>query len=225
MRSIVVAAIWLIAIASPALAQSKVYIAGDVFADIKRLSGDPDTAVLNATAPGGGVRLGAFLSSLWSLELGVDLGAKSENVVKRTIDSVAFATIASGPAPSYDDRTSNRFSAASVLIGYHPPQRGRVGPGFRGGMTFMHVSRDFTSVSISTTFSSSPTVTVFNPIVPVISVITRQRTTVVNDLAATVAAEVAVAMTHRLAIVPEVRAHAGVGAIVVRAGIAGRWIF
>ena len=84
MRSIVVAAIWLIAIASPALAQSKVYIAGDVFADIKRLSGDPDSAVLNATAPGGGVRLGAFLSSLWSLELGVDLGAESENVVKRT---------------------------------------------------------------------------------------------------------------------------------------------
>ena len=98
MRSIVVAAIWLIAIASPALAQSKVYIAGDVFADIKRLSGDPDNAALNATAPGGGVRFGAFLSSLWSLELGVDLGAQSESVVKRPIDNTVLATIERAPA-------------------------------------------------------------------------------------------------------------------------------
>jgi len=225
MRSIVVAAIWLIAIASPALAQSKVYIAGDVFADIKRLSGDPDNAALNAIAPGGGVRFGAFLSSLWSLELGVDLGAQSESVVKRPIDNTVLATIGAAPASTYDDRTSNRFSAASVLIGYHPPPRGRVRPGFRGGMTFMRVSRDFTSVSISTTFSSSPTGTVFTPITPIISITTRQRTTVANDLAATVAAEVAFAMTSRLAIVPEVRAHARMGAYVVRPGIAGRWTF
>jgi len=112
-----------------------------------------------------------------------------------------------------------------VLIGYHPPPRGRVRPGFQGGMTFMRVSRDFTSVSISTTFSSSPTGTVFTPITPIISITTRQRTTVANDLAATVAAEVAFAMTSRLAIVPEVRAHAGMGAYVVRPGIAGRWTF
>jgi hypothetical protein len=166
MRSIVVAAIWLIAIASPALAQSKVYIAGDVFADIKRLSGDPDNAALNAIAPGGGVRFGAFLSSLWSLELGVDLGAQSESVVKRPIDNTVLATIGAAPASTYDDRTSNRFSAASVLIGYPPPQRGRVRPGFRGGMTFVHVGRDFTSVSISTMFSSNPTGPVFIPISP-----------------------------------------------------------
>src|SRR5437660_4536335 len=63
-----------------AYAQPGVYVAGSVFADMRRGSGvtAPASTTLDATTAGGGVRVGGFLAARWSLELGVDAGAATD---------------------------------------------------------------------------------------------------------------------------------------------------
>lgn len=48
----------------------------------------------------------------------------------------------SGPSLPYQSRTSRRFSAASVLLGYHPVVRRRIQPGFRGGVSSVRAERE-----------------------------------------------------------------------------------
>jgi hypothetical protein len=62
--------------------------------------------------------------------------------------------------------------------------------------------------------------------VPTISLITDEYRTVANGLTATLAAEAAIEVSRHFAVVPEVRAHAGgLGGIVVRPGVAARWLW
>ncbi len=119
------------------------------------------------------------------------------------------------PVP-YTSSSSNSYGATSVLLGYHPPVHGRVHPGLLGGISFMHrvASYESPTVSTSSTFTGLTTMTVTSTTYGAID----------NGLTATVGAEAAVDVSDQLAIVPEVRVHAGgIGAILIRPGVAVRW--
>ena len=220
-----------LSLARAASAQTRIYVSGDLFAEITRMSRTtvtPDDLGLSNTGPvdgvtgGGGGRVGAFFSPEWSLELGVDLGrtiSQAQTVSLR----VPAGLIRPVPAPQFESRTSTRFSATSVLAGYHPPARGRVHAGFRGGISLMHTERTSTSASISSAFTFTSFPTGAAP-VPVISVATTEVTTIGNGLTATLAAEAAIEASRHFAVVPEMRVHAGgLGGFVLRPGVVARW--
>ena len=217
----------------PARGQTRVYVTGDLFAEVTRLSrtiapdvlaSAADVAPRDGVTSGGGGRIGAFFTPAWSLELGVDLGRTLRD--ERTIGVPSPIGLLIPPrALQYQSRTSHRFSASSVLLGFHPPAHGRIHAGFRGGVSFMHTERMFTVSSISSILVFGPTVPGI-PTVERISLITDQYTTVTNGLSAALAAEAAIEVSRHFSIVPEARAHAGgLGGIVLRPGVAARWLW
>ena len=213
-----------------ASARTRIYVSGDLFAEITRLSRTtvtPDESGLLITGPedgvtaGGGGRVGAFFSPEWSLELGVDLARTISDARTLTVRLPA-GLFFPFPPPQYQSRTSTRFSATSVLAGYHPPARGRIHTGFRGGISLMHTERVSTTANISSVFTSLGRV----PAVPRISVLTTEATTIGNGLTATLAAEAAIEASRHFAVVPELRVHAGgLGGFVLRPGVAARWLW
>jgi hypothetical protein len=237
MRRAMFTCLALCALVQPARAQARIYVSGDLFADITRFSRTttPDLVVglglddgpLDGVTFGGGGRIGAFFAPSWSLEFGVDFGRRFSD--ERTLDirgplrpTVPTSSLSS--SLQYQSRTGHRFTASSVLLGYHPPVRGRIQPGFRGGVSFMHSERLFTYTSIGTTPIFIPTLPGVVPVLPPISVVTDQYRTVTNGLSATLGAEVAIDLSDQFAVVPEVRAHAGgLGGILIRPGVAVRW--
>src|SRR5262249_19366236 len=73
----------------PLCAQSTTYVTGTAFADIKRFSSTTGVGYtipgtdnsLDATAAGGGVRIGTFIHPKWTLELGIeDAGATKKTI-------------------------------------------------------------------------------------------------------------------------------------------------
>jgi len=217
-------------LARAASAQTRIYVSGDLFAEITRLSRTtvtPDESGLSITGPvdgvtaGGGGRVGAFFAPEWSLELGVDLARTISDARTLTVRLPA-GLFFPFPPPQYQSRTSTRFSATSVLAGYHPPARGRIHTGFRGGISLMHTERVSTTANISSVFTSLGRV----PAVPRISVLTTEATTIGNGLTATLAAEAAIEASRHFAVVPEMRVHAGgLGGFVLRPGVAARWLW
>jgi hypothetical protein len=218
----------------PVYAQSRIYVSGDLFAEVTRMSRTtvtPEALLVNSSPPadgvtaGGGGRVGAFLSPEWSLELGVDSGATISHTRTQSVALPVLVGV-SVAAPQFQSHTSTRFGAASVLIGYHPLARGRIHAGFRGGVSLMRTERTSTSASVS-----SITYPPFSPLpgpslVPVISVVTTEVTTILNGLTATLAAEAAIDMSRHFAVVPEMRVHAGgLGGFVLRPGVAARWMW
>ena len=221
-----------VACGAPARAQVRVYVTGDVFAEVIRLSRttvtpEPVAGTADLVTPqdgvtlGGGARIGAFFSPTFSLELGVDMGRAIRDERTRTL---GFGSVLPGTLPSlqYRSRTSQRFTATSVLVGYHPVVRGRIQPGFRGGISFMRTEREFTVASISTV-TLTPTLPP-GLIVPGFTLVTNEYRAVVLGLAGTAAAEAAIDLTDHLAVVAEMRALAGgLSGIVLRPGGAVRW--
>src|SRR6185503_1719174 len=115
-----------------------------------------------------------------------------------------------------------RYLATSVLAGYHPVVRGRIQPGFRGGISFVRSERHFTVANAS--ISTTPLLPGGGILIPTVVLLTNDYTTVSYGLTATVAAEVAIDLAEHFAIVPEMRALAGgLGGIVMRPGVAARW--
>jgi hypothetical protein len=173
---------------------------------------------------GGGGRVGAFFSPEWSLELGADFGRAISDA-----ETVSFPSPTLGLfIPPFQSRTSTRFSATSVLVGYHPPPRGRVHVGFRGGVSLMRTERVATTSRISTTFVSRPLPTLpgVGLVEPVTSVVTSGITTIAHGLTATLGAEAAIDVSRHFAVVPEMRVHAGgLGGFVLRPGVAARWMW
>jgi hypothetical protein len=215
----------------PARAQTRIYLTGDLFAEITRLSrtrapdlvgSGADVAPRDGVTAGGGGRIGAFFTPAWSLELGMDFGKTISD--ERTLGvRPPIGLLIPSPGLQYQSRTSHRFSASSVLLGYHPPARGRIHAGFRGGVSFMHTERMFTLASVGTSVIFGPTLPGI-PAVARISLVTDEYTTVTNGLTATLAVEAAIDVSDHFAVVPEMRAHAGgLGGILVRPGIAARW--
>jgi hypothetical protein len=203
----------------------QVYVGGDAFADVRRVSGatGPTTTKLDATTAGGGVRVGGFLAPRWSLELGVDVGGTAEGNLSLTNGAV---TQSIGGLPSsvitltIDEHVTTLVAATSVLVGYHPPARGRLRPGFRAGMSFM---RSSSTVTLTQRYTSSDP-RLF-PISGLPSPTTTTSMSVALDTAATVAGELAVALSQRAALVPEMRTHAFGGRFILRPSVALRWFF
>jgi Outer membrane protein beta-barrel domain len=222
-----------LAAARTAHAQTRVYVTGNVFAEITRLSRTTVTPELidsasdivnpdDGTTVGGGARLGAFFPPVWSLEVGFDAGKAIVNERSRSIGGPS--TLLVPPTLlQYTARTSQRFAATSVLVGYHPVVRGRIQPGFRGGVSFMHAERQFTVASISSiTFTPIPPIG--GIVLPRITLLSNEYTVVSNSLTATLVAEAAFDLFDHFAVVAEMRAHAGgIGGFLLRPGVALRW--
>jgi hypothetical protein len=227
--------------AATAYAQQGVYVAGAAFADMRRGSGvtSLDSTTLNTTTAGGGVRVGGFLATRWSLELGVDAGGRTDTTTSLSPSS-ALASLGSsidgtfvrglsdglfvtGPSivdTTLDRRVQTRVTATSVLLGYHPPARGRLQAGFKGGISFVHSGSTLTS-----TLGFRVTDPRLAPIVLLPAPTTTTTTSVNLDMAATAAAELAIALSAHAAIVPEMRAFGFSNQIILRPGAGLRWLF
>src|SRR5688572_22396696 len=122
---------------TPASARDAGYVSGSVFADIREFSntsGVPfygDQFSLDATAIGGGLRIGTFLHPRWSLEL------SAETASKTTVDLDDAVRILIFPPPRFDFRASAKFQTVTTSVAFHPPAVGRVRLGYRGGFSFV----------------------------------------------------------------------------------------
>jgi hypothetical protein len=203
-------------IGSTASAQTRVFVSGSVFGDLKQTSSGDYFREHDDTAIGAGIRVGAFLSERWSVELGVDVGGRTsrsagyypflETLPAEVISSLPVGIDVSIFPPIYDFKETERLTTVSILIGYRPAARGKVRPGFAGGLSLI---RDVTESGN-------------RGIIPLDLGIAAAEY-VRNGPAATVAFEVAIEVTPRLSVVPEIRAHAYDTTTVYRPGVAVRW--
>ena len=60
-------------LSEPALAQTRVFLSVDAFADARRFSGDPSSK-LNATRVGGGGNVGLLVTERWDARAEVEVG-------------------------------------------------------------------------------------------------------------------------------------------------------
>jgi hypothetical protein len=218
-------------------AQTRVYVTGDLFADITRFSqvAGPDTLTLSRARPpdgieaGGGGRIGAFFSPAWSLELGFDLGRTHTRTETMSYPTPLIPGLIIRPV-SFESKATVRFAATSMLIGYHPAVSGRVRPGFRGGVSVMHTREAFTLANSSFLFSDAGLTAGLVGMLGITAlpspVTVEQYTVTSNGLTATVGAEAAIALSDHLAVTPELRLHGGaLGGILLRPGVSVRWTF
>ena len=225
-------------------AQAQVFASGAAFSDIKRFSGDPSNSTLDGTTFGGGTRVGMFVAPRWSVEVGIDVGARTTKTRSLSIPrltppisaDLAFPIGILPPVFSFQSRTTNRLIATSVMLGFRPATTGRVHPEFLGGLTFVHFTRTFDTsgptplasavLSTGATTSLSQVSYIIAP-APVV----RPQKAVDNVPAAAVGFNLALDLTRHFALVPEVRAHAfslnsgSPSAFVLRPGLAVRWVF
>jgi hypothetical protein len=228
----------LLAATAPASAQPRAFLGGDIFAEIKRFSGNPSNPTFDGTTVGGGIRVGMLAAPRVSIELDVDFGASTTRTTTQPIGILtAVAPIPIGNRPTifpFQSSARNRLTATSALVGYRPSVNGRIRPEFLGGVTFMHMRSTF-----ETSFGPIPLAAAaafFGPgvIVPtatIVPITVRPLEQVDNVVAGTVGFGVAIAVGGRFAVVPEVRAHAfslsngGPSAFVFRPGTSIRWDF
>ena len=219
--------------AATARAQTGAYVSGAVFADLRRGSGQtsPDSTTLDATTAGGGVRVGGFLAARWSLELGVDAGGTTDATASISPAGLTPPSLGSptggllGTAPSivtliFDQHIQTRVTATSILLGYHPPVRGRLRAGFKGGIGFVR-----TGSTVTSTIGYMVTDPRLAPIVLLPAPTTTTTSSVHLDMAATFAAELAIALSAHAAIVPEMSVLGFGDQFILRPGAAVRWTF
>lgn len=199
--------------ASTATAQTRVFVAGSVFADVKRFSGDPSQDTLSANGVGGGPEVGLLVANRWSVRLALDAGDTTTRSIPIFIG--VLTPPMNRPVTSYSERIATRLVATSALVGFHPDFGRRVHVGILGGMTFLHATR---------TFDVTP-----NPGV-LAALVVRPHTIVETVAAPTVGVELPIDLTHGLAVAPELRATPfslaeGVAGLALRPGVAIRWTF
>jgi hypothetical protein len=215
---LLVTATMVLGAAIPVFAQAQVFVSGNVFADVKRFSGDTSLSTLDGSAAGAGASVGVIAATHWRVEFEIQPSASTTQRRQIPIGVLALPTI---PVTQFQSVTTNRLLGSSVLVGYQAANH-RFRPAVVGGLTFMHVRRQ-----LSTT---GPIPLVDIP-VPVTSALVIRPTELIDNVpAATVGAELAIGLTDHLAAVPEVRAHAfsldnGPSAFAIRPGIAVRWTF
>src|SRR5262249_35004558 len=115
-----------IALTNPARAQSRVFIGGDVFADLKRFSGDPSMPTVDGNAVGGGASVGVLIGGRWSVSLDAEWSTsttKTSNVLYPI--PLVTPAIPAFPMPT----TSNRLMTTTALLGYHARMGDRVSLG------------------------------------------------------------------------------------------------
>jgi hypothetical protein len=232
-------------LAWPARAQSGAYVGGSLFADIQRSSGitgstspagSTGSTKLDGTAIGWGIRGGAFLASSWTLEVSFDRGATIDRTVSQQPTPLPLASTASISSqiaallspiiirPQFTEHLSARTTATSVLLAYHPPAAKRLRAGFAGGLTFMHTATTLVGTLqyvVNGTTVPPPRTTVIP--VPIAAPFTTETDSALNQLAATVGAEVAVSLSQHASVVPEIRVHGLEARFVIRPGVGVRW--
>ena len=135
MRQISSLALLLLALSEPALAQSHVFVSGDVFADHKRLSGNSTDSTLNVTRAGGGAGVGFQGSDRWDVRGEVEIGGTT------TITQAILPTVT-----AFQTRTRNQITAVSALAGFSPGAGSRVRFTVLGGISFLHVKTQSDSI-------------------------------------------------------------------------------
>jgi hypothetical protein len=234
--------------ACAASAQPAGYVTVSGFGDIRQISnsttfspyGSGADSSLDATGAGGGVRVGTFLHSRWSLELGLDVATKE------TIDiEDPFVILIYPPVPRTSRKSSTSFLNVSTTVGFHPPPIGRVRLGYRAGFAFVKgtYTSEYPIYVLPTDFFSGTGLTGFDfgrgPSAGigsfVFEAVGSQRAPTAmqthNAGALTMAFDAAVDLTNRLSLVPEIRAlafstpGAGAGVFLIRPGVGVRWNF
>lgn len=128
-------ALVLLALSDSALAQSRIFVAGDVFADHKRFSGDSTESTLNVTRAGGGGGVGVQVSERWDVRAEVGVGSRT------TVTQPLLP-----PVTAFQSRTRNRVTAYSALVGFSPAASAPVRFTVLGGVSFLHVKTDVDSI-------------------------------------------------------------------------------
>ena len=135
MRKIPSLALLLLALSEPALAQSGVFVSGDVFADHKRFSGNSTDSTLNVTTAGGGGGVGYQASDQWDVRGEVEVGATTTVTEPLIPDVTAFQS-----------RTQNQITAVTALVGFSPAIAPRIRFTVLGGISFLHARTEFDSI-------------------------------------------------------------------------------
>ena len=148
--SCVASLLLVLTLTQPALAQSRVFVSGDVFADSKWFSGD-SAVTLDATSVGGGGGVGLLVTERWDIRAEVEAGSATTTTRQLLPPVTAFRA-----------RTRNRITATSALVGFHPVSRPRVGFIVLAGISFLHVTTRFDSIP------SSPHTEIDNVAVPTV---------------------------------------------------------
>jgi hypothetical protein len=214
-----------LAVTHLAHAQQNFFVGGDLFAGAKRFSGDPSTNTLDGTALGGGVEAGVLVKDHLSLRVHIDVGGKTTASTSFPIGILALPVgVTAPPAPirAVRSEVTNRIISTDVLFGYQFTVRDRVHVGALGGLSFLHVTRDYnTNSSIA-----------LSPVdAAIVAFIVRPYTQVDNVPAATVGGELIVDVTRHLAVVGRLHAHAlslsngGPSGFTIGPGVGARWTF
>ena len=135
MRKISWVVLLLLALSEPALAQSHVFVSGDVFADHKRLSGNSTDSTLSVTRAGGGAGVGYQGSDRWDVRGEVEMGGTT------TINQALVPTVT-----AFQSRTRNQITTVSALAGFSPGVGSRVRFTVLGGISFLHAKTQFDSI-------------------------------------------------------------------------------
>jgi hypothetical protein len=208
--------------AAPAHAQTQVFAGGAVSGDFKRFSGDPTASPLDGAAFGAAAEIGFRAAEHWTIRLVLDWDKTTST---STPIRVGVLTPLAGAAPitNFQSSVANRLTAVSALVGYDSATHRRTRLGLQGGLSFLHVRRNFDTVGpvplAALPGFSAPTALVIRPY-----------SLVDNVPAPTVGAEVAVDLIEHLALVPAIRAYAftlngGPSAFAIRPGVELRWMF
>jgi hypothetical protein len=120
------------------------YVTGGAFVEMKRFSGDPNEAVLDANTPGGAVAVGTHIGPHWDLQLGVDATGFSRTDRPRTVtlgkESFTLTSI-----------TENQVLTVATLLRYRAAPHGRWRLGYLGGLSFVRIDRRFHTEGDDTT--------------------------------------------------------------------------
>jgi hypothetical protein len=135
MRTFSLMVLLVLTLVGSALAQTRVFVSGDAFADHKRFSGDSTESTLDVTGVGGGGGVGAQVSDRWDVRGEVQVGSTT------TITEALLP-----PVTAFQSRSRNRITAYSALVGYSPAVTSRVRFTVLGGVSFLHVKTEVGSI-------------------------------------------------------------------------------
>jgi len=173
--------------------------------DIKRVSEEPDAAVLDTRSPGFAIFVDAPATPHVSFAL--EIGFEREATV---------TTVSEANQVRLQTQYANRMRTVSALAAVHPAITGRVRWSVLGGLTFVHFER---------TITLDPAATILG------TAIQPTRSTFIDRMgAATVGVDCDIVVSPHLAVVPAIRAHSfrlasNLGGFSVRPSIGARWMF
>ena len=217
----------LLGFASTAGAQTSAYIAGVVFADVRQFGSTSGQPFLlgdfsrDATAAGGGLRVGTWVHPRWTLEI----GAEGATRTTATFNGPVIAIFP--PPPAFNLRASTSFINVSTMVGFHSPAGRQVRLGYRAGFSFMRATHTtelpdhelafFTFGDLRGSLTSAQRSSLALPSGALAST--------QNSGALTLGIEAAVDLTPKIALVPELRASTWSGVFLIRPGVGARYSF